>query len=94
MKYKSRRSLAAAMVTKLVDITTRINSNVNGKGKDKVTGKEKLKLEPKIILYVKRNVFEAHPSEKLVNMDKDWHDCIVKIDNRGGIEKKVEEAGR
>jgi len=58
MKYKSRRSLAAAMVTKLVDITTRINSNVNGKGKDKVTGKEKLKLEPKIILYVKRNVLK------------------------------------
>jgi len=75
--------LAAAMVTELVDITTRINSNVNGRGKDKVTGKEKLKLDPKIISYVKRKVFEAHPSEKLINMDKDWHDCVVKIDDQG-----------
>ena len=83
--------MAAAMVTKLVDITTRINSNVNGRGKDKVTGKEKLKLEPKIISYVKRNVFEAHPSEKLVNMDNDWNDCIVKIDNRGGLKRKLKK---
>ena len=83
MRHKTRRSLAAAMVDELVDATTRINSNVNGRGKDKVTGKEKQKLDPKIISYVKKKVFEVHPSEKLADEESDWHDCIVKIDDQG-----------
>jgi len=40
MRYKTRQSLAATMVDELVDTTTRINTNVNGRGKDKVTGKQ------------------------------------------------------
>jgi len=46
-----------------LDTTTRITSNVNRRGKDKDTGIEKQKLDPKIIAYVKRKVFETHPSE-------------------------------
>ena len=92
MRYKTRRSLAAAMVDELVDTTTRINSNVNGRGKDKETGKEKLKLDPKIIAYVKRKVFEAHPPEKIADMESDWHDCVIKIDDQGReIKRKLKK---
>ena len=48
-----------------------------------MTGKEKQKLDPKIISYVKKKVFEVHPSEKLADEESDWHDCIVKIDDQG-----------
>ena len=66
-----------------LDTTTRITSNVNRRGKDKDTGIEKQKLDPKIIAYVKRKVFETHPSEWVCDMEKDWHKCIIKIDDQG-----------
>ena len=75
MKYKTRRSLAAALVNKLVDTETRIKSNVKGRGKDQ--------LDPTIIEYVKKKCFELHPSDKESDMKKDWEDCIISIDDKG-----------
>ena len=70
MGYKTRRrTLVSAMVGELVDTNTRINSNVNGRGKDKAIGKDKLKLDPTIIAYVKRKVFEVHPSERIADVE-------------------------
>jgi len=83
MRYKTRRTLVSAMVGKLVDTNTRINSNVNGRGKDKATGKDKLKLDPTIIAYVKRKVFEVHPSERIADVEAHWKDCTIKIDDDG-----------
>ena len=68
MKHKTRRSLAAALVNELVDIETRLKSNVRGRGKDQ--------LDLKIIEYVKKKCLES-------NMKKDREDCIVAIDNKG-----------
>ena len=75
MKYKTRRSLAAALVNELVDTETRIKSNVRGRGKDQ--------LDLKIIEYVKKKCFELHPSDKESDMKKDWDDCIINIDDKG-----------
>ena len=75
MKYKTRRSLAAALVNELVDTETRVKSNVRGRGKDQ--------LDPKIIEYVKKKCFELHPSDKESDMKKDWEDCIISIDDKG-----------
>jgi len=75
MKYKTRRSLAAALVNELVDTETRLKSNVRGRGKDK--------LDPEIIEYVRKKCFEQYPSDKESDMEKDWKDCIVAIDNKG-----------
>ena len=35
MRYKTRRLLAAALVNELVDMETRIKSNIRGRGKPK-----------------------------------------------------------
>ena len=51
MKYKTRRSLAAALVTELVDIETKIRSNVKGRSK-----------KDQLDSYVKRKCSELHPS--------------------------------
>lgn len=75
MKHKTRRSLAAALVNKLVDTETRMRSNVRGRGKDK--------LDDKIIQFVKRKCFEVFPSDKDSDIKKDWEDCIVSIDDKG-----------
>ena len=75
MKFKTRRSLAAALVNELVDTETRRNSNVRGRGKDP--------LDPKIIAYVKKKCFKLHPSDKESDMKKDWEDCIISIDDKG-----------
>lgn len=75
MKYKTRRSLAAALVNEMVDPITRMRSNVRGRGKDM--------LDPKVIEYVKKKCFELHPSEKECDKKKDWDDCIITIDEKG-----------
>ena len=75
MKYKTRRSLAAAMVNELFDNETRLKSNVRGRGKDK--------LDPKKIDYVKKKCFEMFPSDRDGDVKKDWEDCIVAIDDKG-----------
>jgi len=92
MKYKTRRSLAAAMVDELVDTNTRIISNVNGRGRDKETGTEKLKLDPNIIAYVRRKVFEAHPSDKL-SIWKRTGTTVIKIDDQGREIKRLKLKG-
>ena len=69
MKYKTRRSLAAASVDKLVETETRLN--VQGRGKDQ--------LYPKIINYVKKKCFE---SDKETDVVKDRNDCITSIDGK------------
>ena len=74
MKYKTRRTLAAALVTELVDTETRIRSNVKGKS-------NKDQLDPKIISYVKRKCFELHPS--IGDTEKEWDECVISIDNQG-----------
>lgn len=73
MKHKTRRSLAAALVTELVNVETRICSNVRGKSK-------KDQLDPKIISYVKRKIFELHPSKE--DPKKEWEDCVKSIDSQ------------
>ena len=73
MKHKTRRSLAAALVTELVDLETRLRSNVRGKSK-------KDQLDPRTICYVKRKCFELHPSKE--DPKKEWDDCIISIDNQ------------
>ena len=75
MRYKTRRSLAAALVNELVDTETRLRSNIRGRGKDK--------LDPKIIDYVKKKCFELFPSDKESDQKKDCDDCIVAIDDKG-----------
>ena len=74
MRYKTRRSLVAAMVNELVDVETHIRSNVRGRGKDQ--------LDPKKIQYVKK-CFEMFPSERDSDMKKGWDDCIIAIDDKG-----------
>ena len=75
MKFKTRRSLAAALVNELFDTETRLRSNVRGRGKDK--------LDPKRIDYVKKKCFEMFPSDRDADEKKDWDDCIVAIDDKG-----------
>ena len=75
MRYKTRRSLAAALVNELVDAETRIRSNVRGRGKDQ--------LDPNIIQYVKKKCFELFPSDRESDVKKDWDDCVVAIDDKG-----------
>ena len=74
MKYKTRRSLAAALVNELFDTETRLKSNVRGRGKDQ--------LDPTKIQYVKKKCFELFPSDKESDVKKDWDDCIVAIDDK------------
>ena len=73
MKYKTRRSLAAALVNELVDTETRLRSNV----------RKKDQLDPKVIEYARRKCFELYPSEKECDIKKDWDDCITCIDEKG-----------
>ena len=75
MRYKTRRSLAAALVNELVDPDVRIRSNVRGRGKDP--------LDPKIIEYVQKKCFILYPSDKDSDSKKDWEDCIISIDEKG-----------
>lgn len=87
MRYKTRRSLAAALVNELVDTETRLKSNVRGRGKDQ--------LDPKIIAYVKNKCFELHPSDRESDMKKDWEDCIVAIDDKGReLKRKLKKQER
>ena len=74
MKYKTRRSLASALVNELFDAETRMRSNVRGRGKDQ--------LDPQRILYVKKKCFQVFPSDRDSDMKKDWDDCIVAIDDK------------
>jgi len=39
--------------------------------------RETKEVDPKIIAYVNWKVFEAHPSERVCAMEKDWHDCVI-----------------
>ena len=84
MKYKTRRSLAAALVDELVDTETRLKSNVRGRGKDQ--------LDTKIIDYVKKKCFEMFPSDKETDETKDWNDCITSIDGKArDIKRKLKK---
>ena len=74
MKYKTRRSLATALVNELFDAETRMRSNVRGRKKDQ--------LDPERIQYVKKKCFQVYPSDKDSDMKKDWDDCIVAIDDK------------
>ena len=74
MKYKTRRSLASALVNELFDAETRMRSNIRGRGKDQ--------LDRQQILYVKKKCFQVYPSDRDSNMKKDWDDCIVGIDDK------------
>ena len=73
MKHKTRRSLAATLVTELVDVETTLQCNVRGKSNID-------ELDPKIISYVKRKCFELHPS--IGDSEKEWGDCIKSIDKQ------------
>ena len=73
MKYKTRRSLASALVNELFDAETCVRSNVRGRWKDQ--------LDPQRIQYIKK-CFQVYPSERDSEMKKDWDDCIVAIDDK------------
>ena len=75
MRYKTRRSLAAAMVNELFDTETHIDSNVRGRGK--------AKLDPRKIEYVQKKCFSLFPSARDADAKKHWDDCIVSIDDKG-----------
>ena len=84
MKYKTRRSLAAALVDELVDTETRLKCNIRGRGKDQ--------LDPKIMDYVKKKCFELYPSDKESDVAKDWNDCITSIDGKArDIKRKMKK---
>ena len=68
MKYKTKRSLAAALVNELFDNKTRLRSNVTGRGKDK--------LDPKKIDYVKKKCYKMYRSDRNGDVKKDWDDCM------------------
>lgn len=65
---------------RLFDVSTRMRSNVAGRGKEK--------LDPEIMEYVKAKTFEyyeCHPSE----VKEEWNKCIVSIDEKSRAVKKL-----
>ena len=68
----SRGNMASKLVRRLVDETTRMTSNVNGRGKKQ--------LDPDIIAYVKSKCFEFFPSTGSDRVKEEWAKCILAID--------------
>ena len=72
VKSCSRGNMASKLVRNLFDETTRKTSNVNGRNKKR--------LDPTIMAYVKRKCFEFFPSTGSDRVQEDWAKCILAID--------------
>ena len=71
----SRRNFAVWLVRSLFDETTRMNSNVAGKNKDK--------LNPQKMSYIKAKCFEYYPLSGQEKEKEEWANCIISIDESG-----------
>ena len=83
VKSCSRRNFASRLVAKLFDRETRLRSNVNGRGKDK--------LDPEKIEYVKKKVFQYFPVCGVERQASEWQLCILSIDEFNRRLKKVKK---
>ena len=61
------------MVRRLFDENTRKLSNVSGKA-------GKAQLNPVIISFVKSMAFQYYPCDTLVDVSKEWANCVIAID--------------
>ena len=85
VKSCSRRNLAVRMVRDLFDEQTRINSNVNGKKKER--------LDPEIIKYIKQKCFYYWPLSGKETEDEGWKLCIISMDeNSRSLKNKPRKA--
>ena len=71
----SRRNFAVWLVRTLFNESTRINSNVAGKNKDK--------LDPQKMSYIKAKCFEYYPLCGQEKEKEEWANCIISIDESG-----------
>jgi len=71
MKSCSRKNMAVLMTRRLFSEDVRMSSNV--------AGRNKKKLDPKIIDYIRQKVFQYFPTTQ-VDTKREWSDCIVAID--------------
>ena len=72
VKSCSRGNMATKLVRRLFDETTRMTSNVKGRGKNR--------LDPDTIAYVKRKCFEFFPATEPSKVKEDWAKCVIAID--------------
>ena len=85
VKSCSRRNLAVRMVRILFDEETRLKSNVNGRGKEK--------LDPEIIKYVKRKCFYYWPLSCKETEEEGWKLCVISIDENARSLKNKQRKG-
>ena len=71
-KSCSRRNFATNLVRCLFTVEERIQSNVNGRGKNM--------LNPSLMKYVKEKSFEFFPLDSGEKMNEKWAECVVSID--------------
>lgn len=79
VKSRNRRNFAALLVERLFDVETRLKSNVSGRQKEK--------LDPEIIKYVRAKAFqyyECNSTEKKT----EWAKCVLSIDDKSRSLKK------
>ena len=69
-KSKNRGNFAAILTANLFDEDTRMNSNVWGRGKEK--------LDPEIMKFVKAQCFIYYPTQG--NPVEEWEKCVQSID--------------
>ena len=72
VKSCSRGNMAAKLVKNLFDEPTRMTSNVNGR--------DKKRLDPEIMAFVKWKCFEFFPSTSSNKVEEDWSKCVLAID--------------
>lgn len=81
VKSCSRKNFASCLVRRLFDINTRLRSNVNGRGKDR--------LDEKKIKYVRRKAFEFFPLTSGEKEVEEWSKCVAAIDESSRRLKKT-----
>ena len=79
VKSRNRRNFSALLVEKLFDVPTRLRSNVSGRGKEK--------LDPEVIKYIKKKVFEFYECSNLEKKEE-WKNCVKSIDEKSRALKK------
>ena len=79
VKSRNRRNFAALLVEKLFDVPTRLKSNVSGRGKER--------LDPEIMKYVKKKVFEFYECTNSEKKDE-WRNCVKSVDDKSRALKK------
>ena len=65
------KNMAVLLTRRLFSEDIRVTSNVSGRNKKK--------LDPRIIAYIKQKVFHFFPTTQ-VNAEKEWAECIIAID--------------